>query len=250
MRKPLQGLINIVRFNWPFYVLAFTVLLILQLIRINLLVRPVLPINLLTILIAVPVLLSLLASVYIYDLSGLYNLDWMPSSKSNPAEIVNIHAGFDETSAILKFKYPGTSLQVFDFYDAKIHTEPSIKRARKAYPAYPGTKSISTSFTVTDTAFADLVLVAFAAHEIRQSQERITLFQNISKMIHTNGCIVVVEHMRDVPNFLAFNIGCFHFYPRNTWIKTFTSAGLTITKEIKHTPFITIFTLHNNGTTA
>jgi SAM-dependent methyltransferase len=250
MRRPLQGLINIVRFNWPFYIGAFGALLSIQLTSLNAPTTLHLPLDLATVVIAVPVLLSLLASAYIYDFSSLYKLRWLPSIKNGAANIVNIHAGFDETSVILAHKYPGAALSVFDFYDAKTHTEPSIRRAREAYPAYRDTKSISTSFALTDTAFADLVVVAFAAHEIRQPEERTAFFQCVAKIVKPDGCIVVAEHTRDIPNFLAYSVGCFHFYSRDNWVKTFASAGLKITKEIKHTPFVTIFTLQYNGITA
>ena len=59
--------------------------------------------------------------------------------------MVNINAGFDETSMLLKQKYPNATLEVFDFYDPTKHTEVSIERARMAYPAFPDTVTISTT---------------------------------------------------------------------------------------------------------
>jgi hypothetical protein len=47
---------------------------------------------------------------------------------------------------------------------------------------------------------------------------------------------------------MAYNFGFFHFHSKNTWLKTFHRSGLTITNEIKITPFITTFILDKNGT--
>ncbi len=51
--------------------------------------------------------------------------------ESEVKQILNINAGFDETSFIIKNNFPNADLNVFDFYDAEIHTEPAIVRARK-----------------------------------------------------------------------------------------------------------------------
>ncbi|MES2649184.1 MAG: hypothetical protein V4717_20065 [Bacteroidota bacterium] len=37
--------------------------------------------------------------------------------------IINVHAGFDETSSLLAARYPAAFLKVFDFYDPLKHTE-------------------------------------------------------------------------------------------------------------------------------
>jgi hypothetical protein len=77
MRKPYQGVWNIIRFNWHFYVLSVLGLLLLVLfinytnsaIRFYLFV--------LGLLIFLTTFVSLAVSYYVYDLSGLYNLKWI-----------------------------------------------------------------------------------------------------------------------------------------------------------------------------
>ena len=59
---------------------------------------------------------------------------------------------------------------------------------------------------------------------------------------------IVTEHLRNTINFLAYNIGFFHFHAKATWLKTFESAGFRVTEEIKISAFITTFTLDKNGT--
>ncbi|WP_196956941.1 hypothetical protein [Hymenobacter guriensis] len=106
MRKPAEGVWNIVRFNWHFYALAAgTVSLLLVAAGLHSGVRPYA--LALVALISVPVVVSLLVSYYVYDYSGLYSFNWLTIEEASiPATIVNIHAGFDETSQLLHEKYP------------------------------------------------------------------------------------------------------------------------------------------------
>src|SRR5688500_1227756 len=118
LRKPFQGELNIIRFNWHFYFLSFV--LILFIIFMNNYPADSLRIygNVLCALIAGTSIISLLVSFYVYDLSGLYKMKWLDDlGISNNSKIVNINAGFDETSSILKHKYPASDLIALDFYD-------------------------------------------------------------------------------------------------------------------------------------
>jgi hypothetical protein len=230
----LRGVTNIIRFNWHFYLIAFCVIIGCIIFHQYLLVF----------LIVLSTSVSLAASWYVYDYSNLYTLNWLPFLKAN--HIVNIHAGFDETSILLSDKFPAASLTVFDFYDPAKHTEISIERARKAYGPYPGTITIHTD---NIPAFnADVICLMLAAHEIRNREERVLFFSLLKERL--NGQIIVLEHLRDIPNFIAYNIGFFHFFSKKEWSTTFTAAGLTIHKEIKVTPFLSAFILHKNGITS
>lgn len=197
-----------------------------------------------------PLIFSLLVSSYIYDFSNLYAFDWLhifPTKEK--LKIVNIHAGFDETSSILQQKFNASCLQVFDFYNPILHTEVSIKRARKAYAPYPDTISISTSKIPLDDQSIDFAFVIFSAHEIRNDEERIIFFKELNRIIKPDGRIIVTEHLRDFYNMLVYNIGGFHFHTKRTWRHTFSNAELHIEKAIKTTLFITHFILEKNGNT-
>jgi SAM-dependent methyltransferase len=163
------------------------------------------------------------------------------------ARIVNINAGLDEFSGLLIKRFPEASLNVFDFYDPEKHTEVSIKRARKTYPPYPGTISISTTSLPLVDDTADLIILALAAHEIRDTQERILFFSELRRALRPDGSIVVTEHLRDFPNFLAYTVGAFHFLPRASWLRVFQKSGLQVRAEVKSTPFISTFMLTKNG---
>jgi SAM-dependent methyltransferase len=190
--------------------------------------------------------ISLLVSYYVYDVSSLYKLDWLEDCDEK-INIVNISAGFDETSSLLKIKFKNAAIEILDFYDPKKHTEVSIKRARKAYPSDLATKKISTSNITIENNLIDKIFVILSAHEIRDDHERICFFNELNRILRPNGEIFITEHLRDIPNFLAYNIGFFHFIQKSTWYKTFQMSKLEVKIEQKITPFITTFTLKKNG---
>jgi hypothetical protein len=96
----------------------------------------------------------------------------------------------------------------------------------------------------------DVVFAFLAAHEIRVEEERIRFFKQLADSLGEGGKIIVTEHLRDLPNFIAYNIGYLHFHDKATWQRTFDAANLVVTEEIKITPFITTFILEKNGTSS
>jgi SAM-dependent methyltransferase len=248
-RKPLQGITNIIRFNWHFYVMAGILLIILSL-GLNYLPAFLFTIAFIFLLLTTAALVvSLLISWYVYDYAGIYSLSWLDNLDIGSGEqLVNINAGFDETSLLLRQKYASSTLKVFDFYDPVHHTEISIERARKAYPAYPGTIKISTNNVPLPADSIDYIFLIFAAHEIRDEKERIEFFRQLGTVLKAGGKIIVTEHQRDIPNFIAYTIGFFHFFSPAAWKRTFARADLRIDSSSKLTPFITTFVLTKNGT--
>ncbi len=246
VRRPFQGVWNVVRFNWPLYLLSLgPALVLLSLSR--LLDRPYRwGLDVASLLLMAPALVSLLVTFFVYDLSGLYRMDWCGAPAAG-ACIVNIHAGFDETSVLLQERFPAAELIVLDFYDPARHTEASIRRARRTCRPFPGTRSISAANVLLPDDSADKIFLTLSAHEIRDSDERIALFQALQRSLKPAGQILVTEHLRDLPNFLAYNMGFFHFLPRSAWDKTFHAAGLKIAAEKKTTPFITTLILEKHG---
>lgn len=244
-RKPIQGVANIIRFNWHFYLMAFIVFVVLSLLK-NQFSQQIQTILNIGIVIAIfTLLISLFVSFYIYDLSDLYQLKWIKNV--NNKKVLNINAGFDETSEIIINKFPQTNLTICDFYNPEKHTEISIKRARRAYPPNSKTISVSTNeLPFSENAF-DNSYAILSAHEIRNENERVQFFKELNRI--TKGQIFVTEHLRDFNNFMAYTIGVFHFHSRQSWLQTFKQVDLTVSKEIKTTPFITTFVLEKNGNT-
>lgn len=246
-RKPFQGVFNIIRFNWHFYLVASLVLIILISFRF-LLPQQLRPIAFwLSILAIFSISISLLISFYVYDLSDLYKLNWLPNS--NNKYVLNINAGFDETSEIIKVKFPLTELSICDFYNPKKHTEISIKKARKAYPPIVNTVRVTTDNLPFKNNTFDYALAILSAHEIRDEKERIRFFTELNRVTKPTGQIFVTEHLRNFNNFMAYAIGFFHFHSKTNWLNTFRQSNLNVENEIKTTPFITTFILKKNGDT-
>lgn len=220
IRKPFQGVLNIVRFNWHFYSLALALAFMFFFVANHFSEHFQILFWTIGVLIAVLSIISLLVSMYVYDFSGFYEFKWL-ESENVLQTIVNINAGFDETSVLLKNKFPNSEFKVLDFYDQKKHTEISIERARKAYPPFPGTKQIETVNLPLAYGSTDKIFVIFAAHEIRDTNERLAFFGELNRALKPTGKVYVVEHLRDTANFFAYTIGAFHFYPKSVWQKPF-----------------------------
>jgi SAM-dependent methyltransferase len=251
IRRRFQGVTNIIRFNWHFYALAIALIALLSLSHFFFLKEYFSGVNFLIALIFFSTAISLLVSYYIYDYSNLYAFEWLNSLRiKNKNTIANINAGFDETSIIIRNLFPDSSLTVFDFYNPKNHTEVSIERARNAYPPYPGTQAIATSRVPLEDNSTDLIFTIFSIHEIRQRKERIVFLNQLNEKLKPDGVCIMVEHLRDIPNFIAYNVGFLHFYSRFEWRNNFDEAGFVIDQEMKVTPFVSVFILKkSNGNT-
>ena len=246
LRKPFQGVGNIIRFNWHHYVLSIIAIVVLLLVSTNTTAALHTAVILIVSLIILANFISLFISLFIYDLSSLYKLTWLDNAQIGN-EIININAGFDETSILLKSKYSNARLTVLDFYNPTKHTEVSIKRARKAYPPFPNTQPTSTTHLPLQDNAADNVFAILSAHEIRNYEERVTFFKELNRVLTPKGQVIVTEHLRDTANFIAYNIGFLHFHSKETWLQTFRKAGFKVFDEIKITPFISTFILTKNG---
>lgn len=245
-RSRFQGLSNILRFNWHFYVLAIllfiVVLMLLPYFSEQLQSMALIGLG----LASFSILNSLLVSYYIYDYSDLYQLKWI--SNSSATKILNLSAGFDETSALLRHKFPTAVVYAADFYDPQKHTEVSIKRARKRYPASADTIRVNSSSLPFPHETFDLICCIFAAHEIRNQQERVLFLKQLDRVLTSEGSIIITEHLRDFNNFLAFQIGFFHFYSDACWRRIFNDAGLSLVMHRKINPFVISYTLQKQST--
>lgn len=249
MRMPLQGVWNVIRFNWPFYASAIGLGVLALLVRGRFGPQLDMLTGFLLIIIVLPTSISLLVSFYVYDVSRLYDLGWLNGLPHHrPERIVNVNAGFDETSLLIRNKFKDAEMAACDFYDPVKHTELSIRRARKAFPPYPNTLRVSTGEMPFVNDSADMVLVIFSAHEIRNSEERNAFFTELRRIVRPSGTVVVVEHLRDIANFVAYNIGALHFHSRATWLDSFGTSRLVVDRETKITPFVTVFFLSKHGT--
>ncbi len=242
-RRPFQGVLNILSFNRHFYVLGFLALALL-IGSIFIFDWPSGLYWLVILAFGYGLIMPLIVSAYVYDFSGFYNFDWLSKMKledTNEKLNLNINAGFDETSFIIEKILPHSKLQVYDFYNAEKHTEPAIIRARKVSWVYPNNQPINTNLIPLADNSVDNIFLLSAAHEIRKQEEKVIFLKECRRVCKPTGNVIMVEHLRDFPNFAAFTIGFTHFFSNTTWKKAFTAAGFTSIEEKKFTPFMSIF---------
>ena len=243
IRKTFQGVLNILSFNRHYYVIGLGVLGAFFASRL-VIEWPHIFFWLIVAAFLYGFIMPLMVSAYVYDLSGYYKFNWLKKLFRNDEtakQIVNINAGFDETSFIIKSKFPQSNLKVFDFYNARQHTEPAIKRARKVSLVYPDTRQIASNTIPLKNNCADVVFLLSAVHEIRSNEEKVQFLKECFRICKSDGKIIMVEHLRDFPNFLAFSIGFTHFFSHSTWKNAFERAGFSSFRETKFTPFMSIF---------
>lgn len=248
LRHPFEGVFNVFAFNWPKYILAGIlsyVLIVLWMVQVNPVLKPLFLAA--AAILFVWTIVSLLVSCLVYDLSGLYKYDWLLKSiKTPPAAILNLNAGFDEVSEALLLMFPDSQLKVFDFYSPTSSTEPSIELARAANASQAAAMepvSVALSGWQLDDDSQDLVLLFLSAHEVRKPAEREELFGEILRVLKSNGQFILVEHMRDAANFLAYGPGSMHFYPRSEWLRLANKCGYKVQEERLVTPFVRVFYL-------
>jgi SAM-dependent methyltransferase len=247
-RSPFHGLKQIVTFNWPMYAMGGVSLISLAMVLLWIPLPRVLVIALL--ILAAPavawMLMSLIVSHWVYDRSRLCRWDWIAElAPQHLKDVVNIHSGFDESSDELAELFPNANLRVLDIFDEQEMTEPSIARARSRTPSRTPSERVDFRHLGLEAGSADLITLLLAAHEIRDPESRAAFFRELRRILARDGRIILAEHLRDLPNFLAFGPGFMHFHSRRTWIRAIHSADLVIERELSITPFVRIFILRS-----
>lgn len=243
MRGRYEGMWNVVRFNWPKYILGLCVVAAAFLCAV---LFPSLgsAAYALGLLALVAVLLPLVATHLIYDRSNLYGMPWLDlMGTAEPRHVLNLNAGFDESSVILRKRYPRSALTVVDLFDATRCTEPSIARARRVYPPYPGTLALKENELQLPRRSVDLAVAFLSLHEIRTHADRVEMLKDIGRALSDDGRLVVSEHVRDLANMLAFSIGVLHFHSGRTWATAFQDADLRVVHSHRTAGFITTYIL-------
>lgn len=245
IRGPFQGIGNILYINWSYYLLTIVLVMILAVLEYLMPSPGISLYKIAVLLICISLLLSLIVSYYIYDLSSLYRLTWLNNFPKIPenAKIVNIHAGIDETSQLIKRQFPKAYLLIYSLYDRQRHKEKSIEKAQKKAPLSPYTISISLSFLPLMPNSVDAIFIIISTHRLENQQERIRFFKQMQEALKANGQLIVVEHVRDTLNLLAYTWGASHFLPSKAWHKIFEQSDLLVNQKRKVTPFLTVYSL-------
>lgn len=229
-----KGAWQIVRFNWPSYVLAFVV----TVLCVYALQKPWVPLWLLAAILVTTIyfsVASLLASHWVYDLSPWAGSSWLTDLLPPPCgRVLMIQTGFDSSEGRIQQQLG--PCDVTDLYGTPGIGGATVRRARRA--------SALDQTTVMEAlpagpAVAEIIVAAFALHEIRGAAARRTFFKALEQALTPQGRLHVTEHLRDWKNFLVF--GFLHFLPATEWKSCAAQAGLKLDKELSMTPFVRVF---------
>ena len=247
-RSKYHGMLQILHYNRPMYARALAaslaVILAIALLPIP---RPLAALALAGV--AAGLLWSassLLVSHWVYDRSPLSQWDWLARLLPEvPHHWASLHAGLDETFGALARIFPAAGGTILDFYDPAEMTEPSIVRARRLSLDQTATPADFRALPLAD-ASQDAIFLIFAAHELRHPDSRRRFFQEIARTLTPGGRAVLVEHLRDLPNFLAFGPGFLHFLPRQEWLRLAAAADLAVREDFHITPFVNVLVLEKH----
>lgn len=244
MTPACRGTAQIVRFNWPYYLMAAGAVLLTLWAASTRQAGGVPRLALLgaSAVAAFWVVASLCASWAVYDRSPLMTGRWILAAlRFTPRSWAVIGAGFDEMTPALRRWLSPSPGRAFDIYDPTVMTEPSIVRARGA----AGTRAerVDARRLPLGDGSTHAIVLPLSAHELRTHAARLGLFVEVARALAGDGRVVVVEHLRDAANFLAFGPGCLHFHSRRAWLRCFADASLDVRDEFSMTPFVRVFIL-------
>jgi hypothetical protein len=238
-------MLAIARFNWPLYGAAFAVL-----------IAAVAGIFLFSGLFKIPCAIAGACAVYfifgslgvshlVYDRSELYRWSWLDRALNDRPirQAIFCHSGFDETSLELREHFSDAQWTVLDHYEPERMSEPSIHRARKLFPPTAGTLACSHDAWPLEAGSADVIFALLAIHELRTETERAAWFAEAKRCLRTGGRVVLVEHVRDTANMLAFGPGFLHFHSCASWRRCWERARLRSLDQFSVTSFVQVFVL-------
>lgn len=178
---------------------------------------------------------SVIGAHLIYDLSALRDLRWLPGWIGAPGgRWMLLQAGFDSTAGKIAAAFDAPPLAVVDLYGVPGVGGRSVERARSENPS-DGT---SVAEVPPGDGICDTVVAIFALHEIHDAAARERIFQEFARVLSHDGRLVLIEHGRDLPNFLAFGPGYLHFLPFAEWERCARMAGFSVVRTKKITPFV------------
>ena len=191
-------------------------------------------------------LVSLLVSSYIYDKSALVSGRWVPGLLGSQVRTwATVHAGLD-AEVQLDAVMPGQCVARLDIFDGRVMASPSITRARGITAVTQVATSCAPTSLALEDESCDALVIAFTAHEIRDRVAREAFFDELGRVLRPGGKALLVEHLRDFPNFLAFGPGFLHFVARAEWLRLAAHAKLAVASETRITPWVMALALEKS----
>jgi SAM-dependent methyltransferase len=238
----MRGVRRVVIFNWPYYATALAVVAFGAIACVLIEGPWRWAVSAALVISCWLMIASLISSWLAYDRSDLCRGTWLARAvPAAPARILVIHSGLDLASDQAAARWPSARLRVLDIFSAEDMSEPSIKRARNL-EAHAGDTAAASRLPCEDTEF-DAILCILAAHEIRDPGKLAAFAGECRRALTPSGRLVVIEHLRDSANFLAYGPGFLHFLPRAAFLRAFAAGKLALTAEWRLNPWMRVFVL-------
>jgi hypothetical protein len=238
---PFSGAMTVVRMNWTRYVLA-TAIVAATLASLAFSLPPIVRIALWSgaSLALFWSIMSVVGAYLVYDRSDLYRFDWLRGAfDKEPTRWINVHSGLNSLARkVLRRVFPNASGVTVDIFDPAEMTEPSINRVHALLPRDPHSVTGRFDHLPVLSGDADAAFVILAAHELRREEARLAFFRELHRAVRADGAVVLVEHVRNAANFVAFGPGAFHVYPRALWLRTASATGFELVRELRFTPLV------------
>lgn len=243
-----QGLLQVISYNWPMFVISIALCLA---VATGLLLVPM-PVVLQYPLVCFIALLlwlnlaSTLAAHWVYDRSVLNKWTWLkPLFPKGAGKAANICSGLYESDLPLQQTFPKSTITSLDIYDALGMTAQAQRaNASSQITAVPKVDPAALPFAEGDL---DTMFMILSAHEIRQKAKREAFFRETSRVLKPGGKVLLVEHHRDLANFVVFGPAFFHFLPKREWLRLAALGGLEIEQRFSITPFVQVFLLRKRS---
>jgi len=159
---------------------------------------------------------------------------WIRSS-AGMGDRLNLTTGFDDTTSTLRGD-PVRSVSI-DIYDPSLPHESALRRARAAFPPPAPSVRLADAATNIGAGSYAAVLLLMSAHETHGEARR-NLLVIARAALAPGGSVVLVEHLRDRANILAFGPGAWHFARRGDWLSVASNAGLELVHEQRLDPWV------------
>jgi SAM-dependent methyltransferase len=182
---------------------------------------------------------AVLTTWWVFGASARHRWDWVEDAAGRANRWLNLTTGFDDSTPTLRQRLGGEG-RALDVFDPMKDHEPALQRARDRFP--PAGRPVAATLLddAIEAASADAVLMLMSAHEAH-GPDRVELFRSAARALTPDGRLVVVEHLRDLANSLAFGPGAWHFSTRTEWLAVAEAAGLALTIETRLSPFVAGF---------
>jgi SAM-dependent methyltransferase len=227
-RLTRSGLGRVVCFNWPKYATAAFGLILFVAVAVGTKGQFTWLAAVLGGILLYGIVASIAATWWVYDGSPMSNWQWVADELAGTSAWTLVHAGFDESGGKLAALL-GPPIAEFDIGPPVGSEERSLRRARHLL----GTNGqhLANGTVPLPTASVEAVVCLFAVHEVRNIEIEAKLFAEFVRCLTPSGKLLVVEHARDLANFVVFGPAIMHFGSPRRWHRSILASGLRIAAD-------------------